>query len=347
MQLANNGGSPGHHRIEPSSEEIAVYRWTARHEHVDLQDTARELGLTPEAVGTALRSLTMMGLLRADASDPDRLRMVDPDLVVATKTASLESAIHQQQTRLDQIRERFGSLRSHYLEALSRTNEIEVIARMEEVRGALTRASADCGEEMLASQPGGNRVPKVLEEALSRDRAMLSRGVRMRTLYHHTARFNGPSQAYVAALSPLGAEYRTAHELFGRLIIYDRRVAFIPERSATWGAVVIREPSIVEYLCSVFEQAWTQAQPFSEAAADGLEAVAKDIDRSILRLLAAGLKDETIARRLGMSLRTARKHIADIMALLGAQSRFQAGVLAAARGLLAPEEPGEAPDIDG
>ena len=49
----------------------------------------------------------------------------------------------------------------------------------------------------------------------------------------------------------------------------------------------------------------------SDAATDGLEAVAKDLDRTILRLLATGLKDETIARRLGMSLRTTRKHIAE------------------------------------
>ena len=344
MPLANKGEALGNH-IEPSSEEVAVYRWTAQHEQIDLLYAAKELKLTPEAVGAALQSLSAMGLLRSDVEDPDRLRMVDPDLVAAAKTASLESAIHEQQSRLEQIRERFGSLRSHYLEGLRRTNEIEVIPRMEEVRAALTRASADCREEMLASQPGGSRVPEVLEEALARDKAMLSRGVRMRTLYHHTARFNGPSQAYVAAMSTLGAQYRTAHELFGRVIVYDRQVAFIPERSVTWGAVVIREPSIVEYLCSIFEQTWTQAQPFSEAAADGLEAVAKDLDRTILRLLAAGMKDETIARRIGMSLRTLRKHIADIMAMLGAQSRFQAGMLAGARGLLDPEDLQEAPDI--
>lgn len=140
-------------------------------------------------------------------------------------------------------------------------------------------------------------------------------------------------------MSALGAEYRTAHELFGRLIVFDRKVAFVPERGGTWGAVVIREPSVVHYLCEVFEQAWTQAAPFSDAAADGLELVAKDIHRTIVRLLAAGLKDESIARRIGMSLRTARKHIADIMETLGAESRFQAGVLAAQQGLLdeAPE----------
>jgi predicted DNA-binding transcriptional regulator len=107
MPLANNGEPLGHH-IEPSSEEVAVYRWTAQHEQIDLHHAAKELGLTPEEVVAALQSLTAMGLLHSDAEDPDRLRMVDPDLVVATKTASLESAIHEQQSQLEQIRERFG-----------------------------------------------------------------------------------------------------------------------------------------------------------------------------------------------------------------------------------------------
>ncbi|MEV4613591.1 helix-turn-helix transcriptional regulator [Kitasatospora sp. NPDC049258] len=240
--------------------------------------------------------------------------------------------------RLHQIQADFAALREYYRDRSgAAAHEVELIPGLPEVRAALNRASAECREEMPTSQPGGNRAPEVLEDALERDAATLARGVRMRTLYHHTARFNAPSQAYVAVASALGAEYRTAHDLFGRLIVFDRELAFIPERRGTWGAVVIREPSIVHYLCAVFENAWTYAQPFSDAAVDGLERVAKDLDRTIMRLLAAGLKDETIARRLGMSLRTTRKHIADITDMLGAESRFQAGVLCARSGLLDPE----------
>ncbi len=190
---------------------------------------------------------------------------------------------------------------------------------------------------MLTSQPGGGaRVPAAMEEAISRDREMLERGVRIRTLYHHTSRFNGPSQAYVAAASALGAQYRTAHELFGRLIVFDREVAFLPVQDDSWGAVVIREPSTVSYLCEIFEQTWALATPFADAATQGLEQVSQEIHETIVKLLAAGLKDETIARRLGMSLRTARRHIADIMTQLNATSRFQAGFATGVSGLLAP-----------
>ena len=56
--------------------------------------------------------------------------------------------------------------------------------------------------------------------------------------------------------------------------------------------------------------------------------------RFLLRQLAAGAKDEQIARTLGVSLRTVRRRIADLMTELGADSRFQAGVEAARRGWL-------------
>ncbi|MCX4970681.1 helix-turn-helix transcriptional regulator [Streptomyces sp. NBC_00654] len=313
---------------------------------MDPDHAGRELGLDRAELESAVASLTELGLLRPEVDDPDRLRPVDPDLVAAVVTTSMESAIRSQKAELHDIREQFAGLRGHYLESLSRLPVgFEIIPGPQEVRAALTLASQECTQEMLTSQPGGNRVPEVLREALPRDTAMLARSVRIRTLYHHTARFNGPSQAYVATLSARGAEYRTRHELFGRLIVFDRKLAFIPERGDTWGAVVIREPSIVSYLCDVFEQEWTQATPFSDAATDGLELVAKDIDRTILRLLTAGMKDATIARRIGMSLRTARKHIADIMEELGAESRFQAGVLAAQQGLL-DEEPLHAASAD-
>jgi DNA-binding NarL/FixJ family response regulator len=54
----------------------------------------------------------------------------------------------------------------------------------------------------------------------------------------------------------------------------------------------------------------------------------------VLELLQLGLKDETIARQLGISLRTVRRRIAMVMDEVGATTRFQAGIEAARRGLI-------------
>ncbi len=57
-------------------------------------------------------------------------------------------------------------------------------------------------------------------------------------------------------------------------------------------------------------------------------------EQSLLRYLAAGLKDEAIARHLACSRRTLRRRVDGLLDKLGATSRFQAGALAARRGWL-------------
>jgi DNA-binding NarL/FixJ family response regulator len=54
--------------------------------------------------------------------------------------------------------------------------------------------------------------------------------------------------------------------------------------------------------------------------------------RLLLSQLAGGAKDEQIARALGLSVRTVRRRVAELLVELGADSRFQAGVEAVRRG---------------
>ena len=56
----------------------------------------------------------------------------------------------------------------------------------------------------------------------------------------------------------------------------------------------------------------------------------------LLRLMRTGATDRAIARELDVSLRTLNRRIARLQSLLGVQSRFQLGVLAAELDWLAP-----------
>lgn len=132
----------------------------------------------------------------------------------------------------------------------------------------------------------------------------------MRTLYQQSARHHPPTRAYVDKVTSAGAEVRTCPELFGRLIVFDRAVAFIPHHSLPGGAAVVRDPSTIAFPHSAFERAWDLGTPFAESRPD-LTALS-DVHRNILHLLGEGARDETIARRLGLSLRTCRKYIAEI-----------------------------------
>jgi DNA-binding CsgD family transcriptional regulator len=322
--------------------DLIAYTWVLTNRSTDAEELALATGLSAAQAAESLARLVAARLVAVDTDNPGLGYGVAPELAGTRLIAPVEAEIRRHEERIAVVRAQLDRFSDSYFRAgRSTTESLEVLSNVEEVRALLTRLSARCAREMISSQPGGGaRKPEAMQEAIGRDRSMLERGIRIRTLYHHTARFNGPSQAYVAAASALGAEYRTAHELFGRLIVFDRAVAFVPLQDESWGAVVIREPHLVGYLCDIFEQSWNLATPFADAASQGLERVSREIHETILRLLAAGLKDETIARRLGMSLRTARRHIADLMEQLGATSRFQAGAAAAAAGLLGPEPAG-------
>ncbi|WP_433437387.1 LuxR C-terminal-related transcriptional regulator [Nonomuraea sp. CA-141351] len=90
---------------------------------------------------------------------------------------------------------------------------------------------------------------------------------------------------------------------------------------------LIRTPIVVGLLRTLFRELWARAVPLPWGRrSEGMI--------QVLRLAAQGMCDDSIARQLGVSVRTVRARFADAMTELGAQSRFHAGVEAARRGWL-------------
>ena len=58
-------------------------------------------------------------------------------------------------------------------------------------------------------------------------------------------------------------------------------------------------------------------------------------ETEVLALLAEGLSNKGIAARIGIAERTAKFHVESILAKLGAETRSEAIVLAARRGMVA------------
>lgn len=83
---------------------------------------------------------------------------------------------------------------------------------------------------------------------------------------------------------------------------------------------------------ALFEAAWEAAADL-EAFLDSDRPRLDDAARSVLRALGSGITDEAAARQLGMSLRTYHRRVAELLARLGAGSRFQAGIRAGELGL--------------
>jgi DNA-binding CsgD family transcriptional regulator len=95
------------------------------------------------------------------------------------------------------------------------------------------------------------------------------------------------------------------------------------------GYLVVRAPALVAMARDLFEQYWARGAGLPTSRLEDGDDV-----RPVLELLQLGLKDESIARHLGVSLRTVRRRVAMVMDDLGASTRFQAGMEAARRGLI-------------
>jgi DNA-binding NarL/FixJ family response regulator len=117
-------------------------------------------------------------------------------------------------------------------------------------------------------------------------------------------------------------------------IILDRRVAILAGQPSPPGReyTVTTSPALVGGVYSLFTAAWEAATELGAYLRGDLPELAPEA-REILRVLGSGVTDEAAARRLGTSLRTYRRRVAEVMAALEAGSRFQAGVRAGELGL--------------
>jgi DNA-binding transcriptional ArsR family regulator len=137
----------------------------------------------------------------------------------------------------------------------------------------------------------------------------------------------------MAVRARAGEQIRILSEVPSRMAVFGSDAVVLPDR---WGdaemasALLLREPSVVTACRALFDLLWSRGSTVPAFHVDGNETGR----RQLLELLARGIKDEQIARALGLSLRTVRRRVAATMADLGVDTRFQAGMEAVRRGWL-------------
>ncbi|MFE5895713.1 LuxR C-terminal-related transcriptional regulator [Streptomyces sp. Marseille-Q5077] len=201
---------------------------------------------------------------------------------------------------------------------------------------SLIRTMADtCTSEVAVFATGGGQPAESLEAAKPLDSTVLERGVSVRYVYLDSVRNDGATTAYAQWLTRKGGQVRTVPHLPTRLLIYDRALAIVPVNPQVADAAVLalEDVGVVNALQALFERTWDQASPLGEDRTRDSHGLTAQ-ERAVLELLARGLTDEMIARKLAVSVRTVRRMTAGMMNRLNAGSRFQAGVLAVARGWL-------------
>ncbi|WP_328314717.1 LuxR C-terminal-related transcriptional regulator [Streptomyces sp. NBC_00442] len=258
-------------------------------------------------------------------------------------TGALLGAVQQTRSALAQVVADFQPVHARELSSV----QMEVVTGAANVSAALEDASQRVEEEVLSLHPGRALPAEMIEAGLERDRLALDRGVRIRTIHLGSAAAVPHMAAYLRRLGGAGAQVRTAHTLPLRLIVVDRSLAIVPAPQPTDGgiaAVVLRSETLVDVFRGVFEHCWAGASVLAETAGggdlgggtgeEGADWRPTGRHRELVRMLAGGLTDEAMARKLGISERTVRRLVSELTERLGAASRFQAGVSAVRLGWL-------------
>jgi DNA-binding NarL/FixJ family response regulator len=142
-------------------------------------------------------------------------------------------------------------------------------------------------------------------------------------------------RAHLLRLDAAGSQVRiSSAPLPHETIILDRRVAILAGPPSPGGReyTVTTSPALVGGVHSLFMAAWESGLDLGAYLRGEVPELAPEA-REILRALGTGRTDEAAAQRLGISLRTYRRRVAELMAALEAGSRFQAGVRAGELGL--------------
>ncbi|GAA2472648.1 LuxR C-terminal-related transcriptional regulator [Streptomyces mauvecolor] len=208
----------------------------------------------------------------------------------------------------------------------------------DELRHRLAEAAARCEGEALLMLSGDGALGEVVEACplglvgpvLG---TLLRRGAAVRVVAPHTLRAHPRARAQLGGVAADGALVRTAPAPPEKLLLFDRSVAFVFPPAGEPTATLVQDSAMVAVLDRVYDSTWESGVELADGTVGYGEAFGA-VQDAILELLATGRKDEVIARRLGMSERTFRRHVAALMDQLGVCSRFQAGVLAAQTGLV-------------
>ena len=307
----------------------AVYRALLRKPSASTNELASATQSSPARVRRALQRLHEIGLVRHSPGQP--FAPLAPETALTALLHRREAALALARADIVELagEYRIGRLEDHPAEL------VEVVTGSEAIFRRARELNDSAQHEILAF----DKPPYMFEpddREVDLEEPLLRRGVVARGIYCREA-FETPHRAaIVARLAALGEEARVLPDLPFKLRIYDHRVALVPlttDEHATESVAVVHPSGLLVALIALFEAYWERAHPIdSHARTEDRPGDLTDDHLEVLVLMNAGLKDEAIARQLGVSMRTVRRRVLQIMDLLHASTRFQAGAQAIRRG---------------
>jgi DNA-binding CsgD family transcriptional regulator len=318
-------------QISADAEEL--YRRMLRSVPSRLAPYATELGWSLSLATEALESLIAAGLVRETA---DGLVLVEhPRSALERLVGNEEAKLDVRHRELADVRASIGNFTAEHRTAGS-TGGWAVTQPVWEV--VTPQLAASMVEHTLRSTSGPVRTSmRSLEvgfgmddEATRAGQSALTGGRDRRAIYPLMGLKDPVCRRWAQSWAGIGEQQRVSESPPSEFAIFGGEVvlAVAQWRSVESDYVFIRDPMVIAAFTAMFDYAWELALPMPGIRSDIAE------EQQLLRLLASGFKDESIARYLDWSLRTVRRRVATMMDNVAADTRFQLGAAAQRRGLL-------------
>ncbi|MFC4009605.1 LuxR C-terminal-related transcriptional regulator [Nonomuraea purpurea] len=286
-------------------------------------DLVAETGRTEEEVSGLLAWLRARGLvLKANSlalsGGAHVWAAADPAHALHELVRRREDELHRIRGVLPDLRERFHRSR----EDDGAEGVLESLDSWEDIGNRYHQLLQEARQEVLM----WDHAPYVVGANAPKEYAALDRGVRFHVLCDPR---DLPTELIAEFAELRGLQARLHPDVPFRGAIADRRLCVITmdRESQNDRALLIRPSPLLDGLLMLFDTCWSRAVPM-KARPGTLD----EPEREVLTLLAAGLKDEAIARQLDITTRTVRRRVQAVLVALNAKSRFHAGVEAIRRG---------------
>ncbi|MCP2264828.1 hypothetical protein ACFQHV_10095 [Promicromonospora thailandica] len=334
-RLSTTSGLFGVLGLDPTQE--LAYRHVLSVGSVTVTQLAAAMEVAEPVAAAWLERLQDLGLI-LPVDGTTCFASVDP-------RSALRSLTDSHTMDLNRLREHIPELASVFEDA-RRGSDAPTLTRLLAGHSDIADWYGRLGHEVEQEFLGFDRPPYVVTPTDALEELAISRGVVWRSVYG-AASFDLPGRLdRVRRDVAMGERARVTAAVPVKLAIIDRRLALVSLNLSEEApeALLTESPPLVEALCLMFESYWERAQPLRQwrsdvaheprpgtgRARDGRAPTAEE--RELLALLTAEVKDDVIARELGISVRTLGRRLRDLMDALGATSRFRAGAEAARRG---------------
>jgi DNA-binding CsgD family transcriptional regulator len=317
-----------------------VLHHVVAHPETTAADIGQSLRLSAGEVAEALEALERELLVVRVDTAPPRWSASPPRAAMQALLARRRAQLASMELEGERLQERYAV----HLDRRFTSNQVEVLNTAALVTARYEYLLRSAKREILhLVMPPYLAAPEEVPERLTTQAEAAARGVRFRSVYDADSFDDLLSLRTAREGGRFGGETRLSNTIPMKLVLFDDDAAImtITPADPAAGSLLIHSPPLLRVLRALFEGLWEHAVPWNEPRTDDTAVPAHaDVDpRSVqvLRMMALGMKDDAIARSLGVSRRTVQQVVTDVGRRLGARTRFQIALQAQALGWLADE----------